>query len=70
MTTSLVYVDRGSMHVVEHHDEKKNNNYTYLVVVQNAEMSRMIFEHSNKLFVQKYNVLTLLTVGLCQASNK
>jgi hypothetical protein len=62
MTTSLVFADRGSMHVVEHQDDifswKKYNSYTCM---STTEMCRMLFERSNKLFGQKYNVLNLLT---------
>ncbi len=36
-TTSLVYVDRVSMHIVEHHDDlffwKKFNNYRHVNIV-------------------------------------
>ncbi len=67
--TSLVYVDIGSMHVVEQHDDlfswKKYNNYTHVNAVQKYRMWRMLFERGNKLFMQKYNVLTLLTIGPC-----
>jgi hypothetical protein len=57
------------MHVVEHNDDlfshKKYKSYTYIGVVQNTEMFRMLLEQNKKLFMQKYIVLTLLTVGLC-----
>jgi hypothetical protein len=37
MTTNLVYIDRGSMDVVEHHDDlfswMKYNNYTHVNTV-------------------------------------
>jgi hypothetical protein len=69
-TTSHAFIDREAMHVVEHHHDlfswKKYNNYTdkHINIVQ-LETYRMLFESGNKLFTQKYNVLTLLALGLC-----
>ncbi len=42
----------------EQHDDlfswKKYNNYTHVNAVQKYRMWRMLFEHGNKLFLQKY----------------
>jgi hypothetical protein len=64
---SLVYLYRGSMHVVELRDDlfswKKYDNYMHINIVWKVRIRHKgcFFERDNELYMQKYNVLTRLT---------
>jgi hypothetical protein len=71
---SLKYVDRGSMHVVEHH-----NDFILLEEIQqfHAYQERATGKNDNNnkkcgngLYMQKCNVLSLLTARLCDVSSE
>ncbi len=67
---SLAYVRRQRINactVVQHQSDlfswKKYNNYTHMLCT--STLFRMSFAHEGKLFIQRYNFLTLLAVRLC-----
>ncbi len=68
-TTSFAHEDRGSMYVVEHHNDlfswKKYNNNTHMLTLYEYRCKCVIIGCGNKLPLQKYNVLTQMATELC-----
>jgi hypothetical protein len=71
MTASYAFVDRGSMHVAEQHDDlfswKKYYNYLCCANTDAKMLPNVVIDSR----CEKYNVLTLLLLTLlCHISNK